>query len=76
MLLDSESLAIVHNLMVGDVRQLRYDERRTPFHPAHATPIAGLHDALSGDHRFYNNVFAGSWNGAALNNSLRMPCVG
>ena len=72
-LLNSKSMSIVHNLVLGDLRHLRYDARRTPFHPAHTTTVAGLRDAPSGDHRIYNNLFLGSWNGATLNDAI-LPC--
>jgi alpha-N-arabinofuranosidase len=36
----------------------RYNERKTPFHKAHATEFAGLHDNPCGDDRYYNNLFA------------------
>ena len=29
----------------------------TPFHKAHSTEVAGLHDNPCGDDRFYNNLF-------------------
>ena len=31
----------------------------TPFHKAHSTEVAGLHDNPCGDDRFYNNLFVG-----------------
>ena len=33
------------------------DDRMTPFHKAHSTELAGMHDNPSGDDRFYNNLF-------------------
>jgi hypothetical protein len=33
--------------------------RETPYHPAHATTVAGLARIKGGDDRFYNNIFVG-----------------
>ena len=37
-----------------------FDGRMTPFHKAHSTEVAGLHNNPCGDDRFYNNLFVGS----------------
>ncbi len=34
------------------------NKRTTPYHKAHSTEIAGMHDLPGGDHRFYNNILA------------------
>jgi alpha-N-arabinofuranosidase len=34
-----------------------FDARQTPFHQAHSTALAGMHDNPCGDDRFYNNLF-------------------
>ena len=34
-----------------------FDARLTPFHKAHSTELAGMHDNPCGDDRFYNNLF-------------------
>lgn len=60
-LINSEGLALVHNLIAGATRNIS-DPRATPFHPAHALTIAGLFTACGGDHRVHNNIFAGDWN--------------
>ena len=60
-LINSEGLALVHNLIAGATRNIS-DPRATPFHPAHALTIAGLFTACAGDHRLYNNIFEGDWN--------------
>ena len=52
---NSEGMAIVHNLIAGRIR-LFSDPRETPFHPPHAVSIEGLYAACGGDHRFYNNL--------------------
>ena len=53
----SQGGAYVHNLIVGAISQFPFDGRLTPFHKAHSTEVAGLHDNPSGDDRFYNNLF-------------------
>jgi alpha-N-arabinofuranosidase len=76
MALNSKGLALAHNLIAGRINHFTKDEkppRQTPFHPAHAVTIAGLHSAGTGDHRLYNNLFVNGWNGHALNVSAR-PC--
>jgi alpha-N-arabinofuranosidase len=47
------------------------DNRRTPYHKAHSTELAGRHDCPVGDVRWVNNLFSGSvnldvYNGATL----------
>jgi alpha-N-arabinofuranosidase len=39
-----------------------FDSRQTPFHKAHSTEVAGLHDNPCGDDRFFNNLFVGRGN--------------
>jgi len=53
----SQGGAFVHNLMAGALRVNRYDARQTPFHKAHSTELAGMHDNPFGDDRYYNNLF-------------------
>ena len=55
----SQGGAYVHNLMAGEIRVNAYDARQTPFHKAHSTDLAGMHDNPFGDDKFFNNVFAG-----------------
>ena len=55
----SQGGAYVHNLMAGEIRVNAYDARQTPFHKAHSTELAGMHDNPFGDDKFFNNVFAG-----------------
>jgi len=69
-LINSKGLAIVHNLILGPIRNTKLDERNTPFHPAHSTHIAGLYNAPGGDHRFYNNLFVSACNASVLDNSM------
>jgi len=49
--------AFVHNLIAGDIRVNPYDARLTPYHAAHSTVLAGMHDNPCGDDRYYNNIF-------------------
>ena len=72
-LINSKGLAIVHNLITRTFEIIPYDGRNTPFHQAHSTELAGLHDVPGGDHRFYNNLFTGSATSAAFNNA-KLPC--
>jgi alpha-N-arabinofuranosidase len=53
----SQGGAYVHNLMAGSLRMNPYDARLTPFHKAHSTELAGMHDNPYGDDRYYNNLF-------------------
>lgn len=48
--------AYAHNLFTGAFRMNEYDARLTPFHKAHSTEVAGLHDNPAGDDRFLNNL--------------------
>lgn len=48
--------AYAHNLFAG--RMIAWPNKRTtPYHRAHSTEIAGMHDLPGGDSRFYNNIF-------------------
>ena len=53
----SQGGAYVHNLIAGGLSLNTYDSRLTPFHKAHSTELAGLHDNPCGDDRYYNNLF-------------------
>src|ERR1051325_7479158 len=52
--------AFLHNLFAGALNIIPYDSRQTPYHKAHSTEVAGFHDNLRGDDRYYNNVFVGA----------------
>ena len=54
----SQGGAYVHNLMAGKLNMSPH-VRITPYHNAHATEIAGYHEILGGDDRFFNNIFLG-----------------
>ena len=68
----SQGGAYVHNLIAGGIRANTFDGRMTPFHKAHSTDLAGLHDNPSGDDRYYNNVFVGRGNLSRLD-AARLP---
>ncbi len=55
----SEGGAYAHNLFVGKITNRPEPSRETPYHPAHATTVAGLVSIKGGDDRFYNNIFVG-----------------
>ncbi len=52
----SQGGAYVHNLMAGGFVVIPFDARMTPFHKAHSTELAGMHDNPCGDDRYYNNI--------------------
>ena len=68
----SQGGAYVHNLFAGAFRIVPYDARQTPFHKAHSTEVAGLHDNPCGDDRFYNNLFVGRGD-LSLYDRARLP---
>lgn len=53
----SQGGAFVHNLFAGSFRVHQEKGRYTPYHFPHQTDVAGLSIILSGDDRFYNNLF-------------------
>ena len=53
----SQGGAFAHNLFGGVTGLVVDGSRETPFHEAHSTTIKGLHNILSGDNRYYNNIF-------------------
>jgi alpha-L-arabinofuranosidase len=55
----SQGGAYAHNLYAGRVMLRPELGRETPYHPAHSTEVAGLHNIPGGDDRFYNNIFVG-----------------
>jgi hypothetical protein len=75
LLLWSKGVAMAHNLLAGELASKPYDARRTPFHQAHSTAIAGLADSPGGDHRFHNNLGSGRYSGHAADSSP-LPCFG
>jgi alpha-N-arabinofuranosidase len=72
----SQGGAYVHNLALGGLNLNEYDARLTPFHKAHSTELAGMHDNPRGDDRYYNNLFVERANLKAGNVFLKgaKPC--
>jgi len=68
--------AYVHNLFTGNISIAGYDSRLTPFHPAHSTKVAGLHDNPRGDERYYNNIFVNSRGLAGHNEGVNPVFMG
>ena len=56
----SQGGAYAHNLFAGNFHLLGFDGRMTPFHKAHSTELAGMHNNPRGDDRYYNNLFVRS----------------
>lgn len=72
---NSRALCGAHNLAIGRL-QVFHDGRNTPFMKPHATDTAGLHTCPAGDYRWFNNVFAGSFNLGACDISVpELPSV-
>ena len=55
----SQGGAYVHNLIAGALHIIAFDARQTPFHKAHSTELAGMHDNPFGDDKYFNNLFIG-----------------
>jgi alpha-N-arabinofuranosidase len=68
----SQGGAFAHNLMMGTLHINDYDARLTPFHKAHSTTVAGLHDNPIGDDRYFNNVLVGAGD-LSQYDSARLP---
>jgi len=70
--LNSQGLAVVHNLIVGPINNMRNDNRATPFQKSHSTELGGMcADSKandSGDHHFCNNLFVTPSNPNVLDN--------
>ena len=55
----SQGGAYAHNLFAGRMDHRPELKRKTPFHKAHTTEVAGLRNIPGGDDRFYNNLVVG-----------------
>ena len=53
----SQGTTYINNLFGGNVNPRLTHERYTPYHFAHSTIAKGLMTTLTGDDRFYNNIF-------------------
>jgi len=60
LLVNSQGGAYVHNLIVGSVRVHVGERRQTPYLKAHSTNVVELAPNLSGDERYFNNIFVNS----------------
>jgi hypothetical protein len=49
--------AYINNLFAGQICEGGESERFTPYHYPHSTKVAGIMTLLSGDDRYYNNIF-------------------
>jgi hypothetical protein len=56
----SQGGAYAHNLFAGRIVSAIEPARQTPYHPAHATAVAGLSAITGGDNRYYNSVLVGT----------------
>jgi len=56
----SQGGAYAHNIFAGKIIARADLGRKTPYHEAHSTKIAGLKNIKGGDVRFYNNLFLAS----------------
>ncbi len=56
----SEGGAYLHNLVTGAVYMWPDPNRFTPYFLPHSTDMAALTTIMSGDDRFYNNIFVGN----------------
>jgi hypothetical protein len=73
MYINSKGIAFAHNLMATPMGFDEFDSRKTPYHPPHATQIAGVYDGKGGDHRFYNNIVVAPAGLKALD-TMPLPC--
>jgi len=55
----SQGGAYVHNLIGGAIQSIAFDARLTPYHRAHDTAVAGMHDNPFGDDKYFNNLLVG-----------------
>lgn len=53
----SQGGAFVHNLIAGKLIMRPVPSRFTPYHFPHSTAVKGLMTILTGDDRYYNNIF-------------------
>lgn len=56
----AQGTAFVHNVVMGDVRNLPVVNRQMPYHFPHSTQVLGVCRIFGGDDRYYNNVFLGA----------------
>ena len=56
----AQGTAFVHNVIMGDVRNLPVLDRQMPYHFPHSTDVLGITKVFGGDDRYYNNLFFGA----------------
>ena len=69
----SQGGAYLHNLFSGRIESHPDETRKTPYHKAHSTEIAGLGSISGGDDRFLNNIFTG--HGTSIYNRANPPML-
>ncbi|WP_349317772.1 right-handed parallel beta-helix repeat-containing protein [Chitinophaga sp. MM2321] len=74
LLMNSSGAAFVHNIFAGNMEVVSYDARLTPYHKAHSTYVAALHDNPGGDIQFVNNLFVNGANAGQYKKSI-LPVV-
>ncbi|HAQ19266.1 MAG TPA: right-handed parallel beta-helix repeat-containing protein [Prolixibacteraceae bacterium] len=67
----SEGGAYLHNLITGVVQMWPDLNRFTPYFLPHSTDMRALTTILSGDDRFYNNIFVGPGDKTSRNNEYK-----
>ena len=58
--------AYVNNLFAGKTRIWAEGGRFTPYHLPHSTELAGVAGIITGDERYYNNIFVGVGQGKGV----------
>ncbi|MFP3043106.1 right-handed parallel beta-helix repeat-containing protein [Treponema primitia] len=56
----AQGSAFINNLICGDMQYYDVLDRATPYHLPHSTLVKGYTVVLSGDDRWYNNIFVGA----------------
>lgn len=69
-LMCSQGAAFAHNIFGGAFNTYIYDGRLTPYHKAHSTFIAELHDNPGGDVQFVNNLYVMQGNSRQYDKAL------
>ncbi len=72
LLINSQGAGFAHNLIAGKVRVITGETRLTPDVQPHATKLDGLHPNLSGDDRYFHNLFVGG-NGLKPYDQVQLP---
>ncbi len=72
----SEGGAYLHNLLAGAVHMWPDLNRFTPYFLPHSTNMAALTTIISGDDRFYNNIFIGKGDKTSAESKLKYGLEG